>query len=612
MAIRLDQFLRRSYQIVKVIALNGWLIRESESTLLTMVDNKEAVLDPQNLAHLLGGRSGSSGSKLTGTQIREAQQLLFGRLGVSDHSSLVALEDQMPWIDAQIKADFERGQGSEISSGKILNPISSAALAVNFFAPWRSHLGKLGASVGAPWVDQMSFEVEFPTGLSGTSPTLDVLFSGGVGPAVAVEAKFTEPYYWRRPSNTFSPSYFAEEKRDELWKGLRSLRKLAFDLDSGEVEYQFLNGAQLIKHALGLARKYGTDGFWLTYVWFDGKDEVSRAHRREIEHFTLTATKDIHFGAIDYRELSLILGPSPEEGHAEYLDQRYLSSVPAAEDPERNAFLPLAAAGTMANQTSPSESFPKLSPTMVISEYSSLGAQAPSRHSRDKLYFVPGHDLLVADESDKPLETHLQRAMTGKMLKVGGLPSVRLLDYEVPLKTFQADPKLGEADLFGVEEDGRHVVLELKVLRYDGTYDSPLRALLEGLTHSAVLTANHAAISEELKRDDRGFGLTVDWEEAPEGLRLIIAAPSDYWQAVEGADSEWLNVANSVVQSIVEGVGIEVQLVDLGSARVHHYETPSDSDGRVRPLLSVNGVLEGQQIDGSVLASWSSEGQQPS
>ncbi len=239
---------------------------------------------------------------LTDAEIAANQRELFDRLGVGGRRiPASSLREQMPWIDAEIQASFEDGGGKEISSGKILDPISSAALAVNFFAAWKPQIPDLGAKLGAPWVDRMRFEVQFPTGLPGTNPTLDVVLDGGDGPVIAIEAKFTEPYYHRRPANTFRPSYF---ESDPLWEGLPHLREMALALTSGELKYEFLHAAQLIKHALGLSRAHKTYGFSLKYVWFDGADAVSEAHRSEIEDFTLLASQDIHFTAVDYRALA--------------------------------------------------------------------------------------------------------------------------------------------------------------------------------------------------------------------------------------------------------------------------------------------------------------------
>ena len=260
---------------------------------------------------------------LTATEISAAKRQLLGRLGIGGRRNRAAsLQEQMPWIDSEIEAALRQGDGKEISSNKIFDPISSAALAVNFFAAWKPEVAELGAKLGAPWVDRMRFEVQFPTGLPGTPPTLDLVLDGGSGPVVAIEAKFTEPYFKNGPDNTFSQSYFDSS---HLWKGLPTLHKLAVALTDGEEEYRFLHAAQLIKHALGLKRAYSTSGFRLSYVWFDGEDALSRAHRIEIEDFTLLAAHDIHFAAVDYRALASIVGPSSQPGHAEYLDERYLA-----------------------------------------------------------------------------------------------------------------------------------------------------------------------------------------------------------------------------------------------------------------------------------------------
>lgn len=559
-------------------------------------------------------------------EIAAHEEALLSRLGIGT-SDATSLEIQIPHLDDDTRREIEK----EIDSGRILSQRSSTALAVNFFQPWRSRAGELGKQLGAPWVRGMRFEAKYATELSDKpirsasgalvdrSPTPDVVLEGGDLPTIAIEAKFTEPYF-KRPPNKFAASYFQTDtewyrkRTDRLWTGLPTLHSLALALDNRQVTYQFLHAAQLIKHALGLAREYGRNGFWLNYVWFDGADQVSRAHRREIEHFLMIASNDIHVGAISYQDLNSILGSAAQRSRSEYVAERYFNSIETVKDPERNQVLPafarprrvtdkdLVAEGRL------SDSFSRLSPITLIAEVRSLVEQAPRRHDRKRPYFEKNHDRTVSEPSKKPLETHLQRAMTGKVLRFVDSPSVRLLDYEIPMKASGKDHSLGKADLFGVEEDGRHVVIELKVLRFDRTYDSPLRALLEGLTYSAVLASNRATVNQELREDKREFKLNIKWEEAPSDLRLIIAAPSDYWGEMN-KESGWLRAADRVIQTIASGVGVTIQFVNLGSVGVIEYDNGPDNDGRVRPLLAVDGIHEDTQIQASILASWTPTGE---
>ena len=158
-------------------------------------------------------------------------------------------------------------------------------------------------------------------------------------------------------------------------------------------------------------------------------------------------------------------------------------------------------------------------------EYDQLRKAAPSRSARNKRYFV-GHDgRPQAKYPDNPSEKHLAIALC--RLKAqwprarGGWQ--RLLDYQVPLKASRSDTGLGEVDLLGATDQGRLVVIELKVRRKDGSRgDTPLLALMEGLRYAAVVHANHRAIATEARKC---FAISVS--EHPPIVQIL--APEDWW-----------------------------------------------------------------------------------
>ena len=136
-------------------------------------------------------------------------------------------------------------------------------------------------------------------------------------------------------------------------------------------------------------------------------------------------------------------------------------------------------------------------------EYDQLTKAAPSRSARHKRYFV-GHDgrpqaKYPGSPSEKHLAIALWRLQAQWPWAGGGL--LRLLDYQFPLKASRSDTGLGEVDLLGATDQGRLVVIELKVRRKDGSRgDTPLLALMEGLRYAAVLHANHRAIAAEARK----------------------------------------------------------------------------------------------------------------
>ena len=162
----------------------------------------------------------------------------------------------------------------------------------------------------------------------------------------------------------------------------------------------------------------------------------------------------------------------------------------------------------------------------LCGEYDRLRKSAPSRTARRKSYFV-GHDGRVqARNSGSPSEEHLAIALwrlNARWPRAGGR-RMRLLDYQFPLKAWRTDAGLGKVDLLGVTDQGRLVVVELKVRRKDGSPgDTPLLALMEGLRYAAVVHANHCAIAAEARSR---FGIDVT-DEPP---IVQILAPEEWWR----------------------------------------------------------------------------------
>ena len=158
------------------------------------------------------------------------------------------------------------------------------------------------------------------------------------------------------------------------------------------------------------------------------------------------------------------------------------------------------------------DSIQRVDVVAVCREYDQLRKRAPSRSARNKRYFV-GHDgRPQAKYPASPSEKHLAIALwrlKAQWPRAGG-GWLRLLDYQFPLKASRSDTGLGEVDLLGVTDQGRLVVIELKVRRKDGSRgDTPLLALMEGLRYAAVVHANHGAIAAEARervRDPRVRG----------------------------------------------------------------------------------------------------------
>ena len=171
------------------------------------------------------------------------------------------------------------------------------------------------------------------------------------------------------------------------------------------------------------------------------------------------------------------------------------------------------------------DSIRKIDVVALCREYEELRKAAPSRCARNKRYFV-GHDgCPQAKDRSNVSEKHLAIALwnhKAQWSRSGG-GWMRLLDYEVPLKASNSDKGLGDVDLLGITEQGRLVVVELKVRRKNGARgDTPLLALMEGLRYAAVVLANHPTISAEAADC---FGIKTTNE--PPIVQIL--APGDWW-----------------------------------------------------------------------------------
>jgi hypothetical protein len=242
-------------------------------------------------------------------------------------------------------AHFSAGSGGELLDAasrpaKIKALHSSAALAVNVFDYWTRHnaaplamaFGFTGAGEGA--IREIGFERQYPTGLAGNPPNLDVAIRFGSGLTVAIESKFTE---WMMPKPTpteaFRPAYFPAAA--PLWSGLGLPRcqHLAESVAAGSAHFRWLDVPQLVKHALGLATA-SRRRFSLHYLFFDAPGSESCLRRDEINRFTTLVGQETRFTARSYQELFNDVGTyatTADKAYLDYLGERYFRTArPAA------------------------------------------------------------------------------------------------------------------------------------------------------------------------------------------------------------------------------------------------------------------------------------------
>ena len=232
----------------------------------------------------------------------------------------------------QTKLAFDSGSGSELLDtptrpAKMKALHSSSALAVNFFDSW---VGKdaspLASILGLDSeIASIKFEEQFPTGLTGNPPNLDVALELASGDVVAIESKYSEWLSPKSKSKTpFKTKYFPNEFG--LWEAQRLPRsqELSVAIKNGEALFRYLDAPQLLKHALGLATRLD-DRFSLYYIYYDWPGKESELHREELIHFTDAVGPELRFKAVSYQDLFCSLEglDSIDNDYRHYLRARY-------------------------------------------------------------------------------------------------------------------------------------------------------------------------------------------------------------------------------------------------------------------------------------------------
>jgi hypothetical protein len=216
---------------------------------------------------------------------------------------------------------------------------SSSALVANIFNYWRLY-NNLGPVISAVCptlrdvtIQEMSFEAQFPITwpapppIPVTSPHLDVVirFQERAEPdiikAIAIESKFGELY--TQDQGTFAERYLAPENAP-MWVGVEPLQQVASQIHQGEILFQRLKVAQLIKHILGLKSVlHGNQNFELVYLWYPAPGVHAVVHEDEIRRFqqiTNACHPKIKFRAISYHDLIDRLATDQGEQHGAYVD----------------------------------------------------------------------------------------------------------------------------------------------------------------------------------------------------------------------------------------------------------------------------------------------------
>ena len=218
---------------------------------------------------------------------------------------------------ADFEADLRAGDGNELA-GKFRAVHSSSALAVNAFAPFRSRCSEL-TFPGSGSITGLEFERKCPHGVGGPPPNLDVLLTGPAG-VVGIESKLTEPL--SRHHADFSPKYrerIRDERRDSAW-----FREM-LALEKYPKSYAWLDAAQLVKHAFGLAHTFPDGALTLLYLYWEPRNaeqlQLFVEHRAEIDTFSgRVAGSRPSFCAMSYPELWRTWSEAPPSWLTVHLD----------------------------------------------------------------------------------------------------------------------------------------------------------------------------------------------------------------------------------------------------------------------------------------------------
>jgi hypothetical protein len=196
------------------------------------------------------------------------------------------------------------------------------------------NLAPVAAALGLPGrLALLEFEKQFPTGLGGTPPNLDLALTADSGQVVGVESKFSE---WLAPKpagkELFKEKYFPKGT-DEVgrWAGLAlpECQALAVDLQTGRTTFRYLDAAQLLKHVLGMASN-SREHFSLYYLYFDVPGGESEVHAREVTQFEERVGAEVGFKSATYQEVYcrfVEFAKAEHQAYLEYLRGRYFEAM---------------------------------------------------------------------------------------------------------------------------------------------------------------------------------------------------------------------------------------------------------------------------------------------
>lgn len=211
----------------------------------------------------------------------------------------------------------------------------------------------------------------------------------------------------------------------------------------------------------------------------------------------------------------------------------------------------------------------------LLARYQQELANAPHRHEGGRKYFVAYNSRLAAARKPGRDDEHLSLALVDHCTRSGAnleLPDeggeITFVQAQVPLKSAAEDKAKGDADpnkgvgridLLGIGAGDRLVVTQVRYLAPSAsrgrTGDTPLRALLEGLSAAAIAQSNLEALREEIAAKT---GRSI----ADEPPTLLILGSPRYWELCRKREAQkgaaWVKEMERLAGEIEEAVGVRV------------------------------------------------------
>lgn len=283
-------------------------------------------------------------------------------------------------LNEDVRKQFDKGSGNELNDeiwpSKMKALFSSSALCVNVFQYFaignenkaldflkacklisNKYQGDVipvdfeyeNKKIQVPIRFEEKFEIGIPYGVPNLDAVIRTKSKTGKKQLFAFESKFTEPYSSSHGGNFLKEKYCSESKiwiyngcdiykalnidnKENICRLIKKDGKEEWEEGRYIFDYKYLDGAQLVKHILGITNDLDESNkteITLVYLWYDALGAEGAAHRNEIEDFRnkVESCTSIKVRHITYQEIICNLCKRLGDSHRDYLNyitERYL------------------------------------------------------------------------------------------------------------------------------------------------------------------------------------------------------------------------------------------------------------------------------------------------